>query len=799
MRFATLSSNRWFLFAVALIAGVGLMTSSALAQDDFEDEFDSTDDTAATAPADGAAAAGDEEVLPGDEAAPEGGEAGGEAAPEEAAERLREQRFLSHNTWGGSTGGVRVVDAGSGPRGTFRVQLATDFFVASDFLNVGDSNSHVGGALSLSWTPFDFLEIFGSLSSYANSNDTELPALFQVLGDTTLGTKLFYTLPSAPWLTLGGDLTLGLLNTVGDIGLVAKSTSLGMRANVSADFRRLASAVPFVMRFNLQYYVDNSSQLTNEIERQRYAALPDADPVYENETRNLLSRVERFALGINRLDRLTFALGLEAPLKASENFYISPMLEWRLGVPINRQSYSCLFVPTEPGGSIPAVGDDGCLDIQGAGAFPQTLTLGVRVLPPVRGLAMFAAVDIGVTGVSTPVRELAATAPYDVLLGLAYAFDTHERIERVEVVREVPVEVVRETPPPPKGRIHGVVVEHGTGVAIAGANIVFPGRDLTALHAGEDGAFTTYELDPGEVQFAVSHPEYNAGTCSATIPAPAAPPAPEPAAAGAAAGATPVAAAGATTAAAADATPAAGAPVAPPPSASASTIPMVEVRCELEPLPRLGNARANVTGDTGAAVGGATAAISGPMSRQATTDGSGNFTLDGLTPGSYTARIEAEGFLLKIATFDVRARETTNLSVTLVTKPRRATVTVNRREIVIRRQINFATDSDVIDASSTALLTEIADVMLRNPQITKIELQGHTDNVGSAEHNLDLSQRRAESVRRWLIEQGGVQADRLEAKGYGATRPLVPNITPSNRARNRRSQFIILAQVEAAP
>ena len=120
-------------------------------------------------------------------------------------------------------------------------------------------------------------------------------------------------------------------------------------------------------------------------------------------------------------------------------------------------------------------------------------------------------------------------------------------------------------------------------------------------------------------------------------------------------------------------------------------------------------------------------------------------------------------------------------------------------EIVIRRQINFATDSDVIDASSTPPLAEIADVMLRNPQITKIELQGHTDNVGSADHNLDLSQRRADSVRRWLVEQGGVEAGRLEAKGYGATRPLVPNITPSNRARNRRSQFIIVEQTTPTP
>ena len=763
MRIATVSKVHFFLvlFAAAFLVAASLVPSMVRAQDDFEDEFD-TADSSEPSTVEGDAPAGDDADTADDGEAAPATDAASAAEPGDAAERLRAQRFQAHNTWGGPTGGIRVVDAGGGGRGTFRLQLGTNFFSATDFLNEGDTNGQVGGALSLSWTPFDFLEVFGTISSYANSNDTESPSLFQVLGDTTLGAKGFYTLPKLPWLTVGGDLTLALLNTVGDIGLVGKSTSLGIRGNVTGDFRRLARPLPIVARFNLQYFLDNSSQLTNSIERQRYDALDpgDRDPDYGDETRNLLSRVERFALGINRVDRLTFALGVEAPLKAAENFVISPMLEWRLAVPINRQGYSCLFVPSAPGSVTPIAGDDGCLDIQGASSFPQTLTLGVRVLPPFRGLAAFAAVDIGLTGVTTSVRELAATAPYNVMLGVGYAYDTRPQVERVETIREVQVEVVREAPLPPKGRIHGVVVERGVGTAVAGAVISFPARALTALHAAEDGTFTTYELEPGDVQLSVAHPEYNTGTCVATIPTPAAPATPAPA----------------------------GEPT------PAREIATVEVRCELEPLPRLGNVRANVTGDSGAAVGGASVAITGPMSRQATTDASGGFSLEGLTPGSYTARLEAEGFFLKTATFDVRPRETSNLSVTLVSKPTRATVTVSRREIVIRRQINFATDSDVIEASSTALLSEIADVMLRNPQLTKVEIQGHTDNVGSADHNLDLSQRRADAVRRWLTEQGGVESSRLEAKGFGSTRPLVPNITPANRARNRRSQFIILEQ-----
>jgi len=765
MRVATISKISPFLLfvAAALFAAAPFGGSSARAQDDFDDEFDDSETSEEGAPAEGDSAEGGG-AAEGESADEEGAEGESAAAPEseEAAAQLRAQRFLSHNSIDGAVGGFQVVDAGSGPRGTFRLQLATHFFSASDFLNEGDTNGQVGGVLSVSWTPLDFLEVFGTISSYANSNDTESPSLFQVLGDTTLGAKGFYTLPKQPWLTVGGDLTLHLLNTVGDIGLVGKSTSLGIRGNVTGDFRRLARPLPIVARFNLQYFVDNSSQLTNQIERQRYDALDpaDRDPDYGDETRNLLSRVERFALGINRLDRLTLALGVEAPLKAAENFFISPMLEWRLGVPVNRQGYKCLFVPSAAGSETPIAGDDGCLDFQGVSSFPQTLTIGARVLPPVRGLSAFAAVDIGLTGVSTSVRELAATAPYNVMLGVGYAYDTRPQVERFETIREVPVEVVREAPLPPKGRVHGVIVERGAGTAVAGAVISFPSRSLTALHAADDGTFTTYEFDPGEVQLSVGHPEYNTGTCAATIPAPAAP-----------------------------ATPASAGESAPAPQ-----VVTVEVRCELEPLPRVGNVRGNVSGDSGAAVGGASVAISGPSSRQATTDASGGFSLEGLTPGSYTARVEAQGFFLKTATFDVRPRETTNASITLVTKPARATVTVSRREIVIRRQINFATDSDVIEASSTALLTEIADVMLRNPQITKVEIQGHTDNVGSADHNLDLSQRRADAVRRWLVEQGGVESSRLESKGFGSTRPLVPNITPANRARNRRSQFIILEQ-----
>jgi outer membrane protein OmpA-like peptidoglycan-associated protein len=111
----------------------------------------------------------------------------------------------------------------------------------------------------------------------------------------------------------------------------------------------------------------------------------------------------------------------------------------------------------------------------------------------------------------------------------------------------------------------------------------------------------------------------------------------------------------------------------------------------------------------------------------------------------------------------------------------------------IRKQIFFKLNSAEISEKSNDLLSEIADVLLRNPQVKLVEIQGHTDSTGNADVNQALSQSRADAVRAWLVA-AGVDASRLMSKGYGPSRPLEPNLTERARARNRRVQFIIKEQ-----
>jgi outer membrane protein OmpA-like peptidoglycan-associated protein len=118
----------------------------------------------------------------------------------------------------------------------------------------------------------------------------------------------------------------------------------------------------------------------------------------------------------------------------------------------------------------------------------------------------------------------------------------------------------------------------------------------------------------------------------------------------------------------------------------------------------------------------------------------------------------------------------------------------------ILQQVHFATASTTILPDSFPMLQEIANLLKANPTIHRMSIEGHTDNRGAADYNMNLSQGRASSVMAWL-SQHGIEASRLEAHGYGLTKPIADNNTDAGRLTNRRVEFKILEEgdVKGAP
>lgn len=102
--------------------------------------------------------------------------------------------------------------------------------------------------------------------------------------------------------------------------------------------------------------------------------------------------------------------------------------------------------------------------------------------------------------------------------------------------------------------------------------------------------------------------------------------------------------------------------------------------------------------------------------------------------------------------------------------------------------INFANDSDAIDAAGMTKIQEFADFMKATP-VLNVEIQGHTDSKGSDAYNQKLSEKRAKAVAAALVKQG-VESGRITAKGYGETKPVASNDTVEGRAENRRIEAV---------
>jgi len=115
-------------------------------------------------------------------------------------------------------------------------------------------------------------------------------------------------------------------------------------------------------------------------------------------------------------------------------------------------------------------------------------------------------------------------------------------------------------------------------------------------------------------------------------------------------------------------------------------------------------------------------------------------------------------------------------------------IEITKSMIRLKKPILFKDKQVKIDPVSYPALDEVARFLIKNPKIS-VEIQGHTDSVGDDTFNLDFSQKRAESVRDYLIKKG-IAPTRLVARGYGETSPIESNRTSRGRAANRRIELI---------
>jgi len=118
----------------------------------------------------------------------------------------------------------------------------------------------------------------------------------------------------------------------------------------------------------------------------------------------------------------------------------------------------------------------------------------------------------------------------------------------------------------------------------------------------------------------------------------------------------------------------------------------------------------------------------------------------------------------------------------------------NLLAVTFKGDVTFDTNSTVVKPGLYTEIDRIADVLIRYPQ-TLIRVEGHTDSVGTEDYNMDLSFRRADSVRDLLVQRG-VDISRIQTVGFGETMPVATNATEAGRQLNRRVEIKIAPQTQ---
>jgi len=440
--------------------------------------------------------------------------------------------------------------------------------------------------------------------------------------------------------------------------------------------------------------------------------------------------VQAFAMGVTQ-SRVQFSLGFEAPLRVKGTI-LSPVLEYGFRLHTDGADDTLMGWRHRVAVNGNVAPDD---------SFSQNLMLGLR-WHVTRQVAVSAGVDLAM---DYPGFAVAPPQPvYNVFAMLSYhAAET--RGPCVPEVREVVKEVDRTPKAEPMGTIRGTVTD-AQGAPVEGATVDFVGAGLPRQATDAQGTFTSVPVKPGNYTVRVGKKDFHDVELPVVV---------------------------------------------------AKTDAPTEVRLQLKAKgPEQCSIYVFVKDEAGQPVGGALKVQGKTMddkevAQDVTLSAEGKAEVK-VFPGAYELVYSEPEHLTRSATVTLPKCAATPIELVVKKKPAKSTATINRkqRQITITERIQFKLDSAELLAESFIILDEVAALMIDNPEILGLEVQGHTDDKGKADHNLKLSQDRADAVREYIIKQG-VKGDRLTAKGYGHTKPRFANISTRLREKNRRVEFKI--------
>jgi len=440
--------------------------------------------------------------------------------------------------------------------------------------------------------------------------------------------------------------------------------------------------------------------------------------------------VQAFALGVSQ-SRVQFSLGLELPFQVKGQI-LSPVLEYGFRFYTDGADDTLMGWRHRVAVNGNVAADD---------TFSQNLMVGVRwhIKPQV---ALSAGVDLAI---DYPGYAVAPPLPvYNVFAMLSYHV-AESKGPCVTEIREVIKEVDRTPPAQPMGSIHGKITDD-KGAPVEGATIDFVGTQLPRQATDAQGAFQSVPVKPGDYTVRVGKKDYHDQELRVTV---------------------------------------------------ARTDAPTDLAVQLKAKgPEVCSIYVFVKDEEGRAVGG-TLKVAGKsmdekdVAQELALSAEGKAEVK-VFPGAYEIIYTEPEHLTRSATVTLPKCTVTPVELVVKKKPAKSTAQINRksRQITITERIQFKLDSAELLAESLIILDEVGALMIDNPEILELEIQGHTDDKGKADHNLKLSQDRAAAVREYIIKQG-VKGDRLTAKGYGHSKPRFANISSRLREKNRRVEFKI--------